>query len=233
MIALTRHVLDLDYAAEIARITSSLQQTLRELNKRGLVVATSGGIDSSVCAALAARAIGPSRVFCVFLPERDGSLEPRVRVHELFARLGTAFAEQDITPVLEAVGCYERRDAAVRAVFPDYTSEWRFKLSITGGLSGRYNTFNLVAQRPGTPPPPPETRPLPAAQFFEIVGRNFNVILPGNINQGLQAKRTLKVAMEFDLGHCAKHGAQIVRLGIGHYWLFLSILDLHPFPLLA
>ena len=41
--------------------------------KRGLVVGLSGGIDSSVAADLAVRALGKERVFGIFMPERHSS----------------------------------------------------------------------------------------------------------------------------------------------------------------
>jgi len=66
------HVLDLDYAAAEQKICARLREiTARMLHRRGLIVAISGGIDSSVCAALAVRALGAERVFCLVLPERD------------------------------------------------------------------------------------------------------------------------------------------------------------------
>ena len=55
---------ELDFEAEAGRICDQLREsTLRKLRRRGLVVAISGGIDSSVCAALAVRAVGKERVF--------------------------------------------------------------------------------------------------------------------------------------------------------------------------
>jgi NAD+ synthase len=47
---------ELDYTAEADRICARLREiTSKSLRRRGLVVAMSGGIDSSVCAALAVR----------------------------------------------------------------------------------------------------------------------------------------------------------------------------------
>ncbi len=48
----------LDDAAEAGRIVAGLREQLRGMRKRGLVLGLSGGIDSSVCAALAVRAVG-------------------------------------------------------------------------------------------------------------------------------------------------------------------------------
>ena len=36
----------------------------------GVVLGLSGGIDSAICAAIAADALGPERVWCVMLPSR-------------------------------------------------------------------------------------------------------------------------------------------------------------------
>jgi NAD+ synthase len=63
--------LELDLTAEESRICDFLADSVRKLKRRGLVVGVSGGIDSAVCAALAVHAVGPGRVFCLLMPERD------------------------------------------------------------------------------------------------------------------------------------------------------------------
>ena len=53
----------LDRAAEAARIAAAMrEQVLRQLRRRGAIVGLSGGIDSSVTAALAAAALGARTV---------------------------------------------------------------------------------------------------------------------------------------------------------------------------
>ena len=80
-------VLDLDCVQAIDSIGQSLRLILRrDLNRRGGVVAMSGGIDSSVVAALCVRALGPDRVIGLFLPEFDSSPES--------LGLGTLLAKQ-------------------------------------------------------------------------------------------------------------------------------------------
>jgi len=142
-------VLDLDDAAEIARIEQRLREvTAQTLRRRGLVVAISGGIDSSVCAALAVRALGAGRVFCLILPERDSDADSAARAQILVDHLGLRVLTADIAPVLEAIGCYAARDAAVRAVLPEYDETWKMKLVIGGGADGGINRFHVVARRP-------------------------------------------------------------------------------------
>ena len=57
------------------RVASELAEFLRrsvdELEREGVVLGLSGGLDSSVVAALCARAMGPEKVLALMLPERD------------------------------------------------------------------------------------------------------------------------------------------------------------------
>ena len=141
--------LKLDEAAETAKITERLRELLRNhLHRRGLIIAISGGIDSAVCAALAVRAVGCERVFGLLLPERDSSSESAIRGRMVAKQLGIAYEEFDIAPALDALGCYQWRDEAIRAVFPSYTDAWKNKIVISGGQKGHFNYFKLVVQSP-------------------------------------------------------------------------------------
>lgn len=146
---LSASVFDIDYRAEIARISSMLREKLaQELRRRGLVVAISGGIDSSVCAALAVRALGPSKVHALILPERDSDPDSEERARLLAKHLGVRFDRIDISKTLEAIGCYAARDAAIRGVLPEYDDRWKIKLVILGGQQGAVNRFRLFAESP-------------------------------------------------------------------------------------
>ncbi|MGY0798295.1 NAD(+) synthase [Lysobacter sp. A286] len=142
-------VLDIDLEQEADGIAARLRDiTARELHRRGLVVAISGGIDSSVSAALAVRALGPDRVFTLILPEQDSSDDSAERARILAAHLGVRSETIDIAPTLAAIGCYRARDAAVRSVLPDYGDDWKMKIVIDGGTEGRINRFRLIAEAP-------------------------------------------------------------------------------------
>lgn len=167
MTTLNWNVLDIDYAAEADRIAQRLREvTARELHKRGLVVAISGGIDSSCSIALAVRALGPERVFALILPERDSSDDSGVRARILAEHLGVRVEAVDIAPALAAIGCYAERDAAVRRALPEYGEGWRFKIVIDGGIEGRINRFRLVAVSPAGES---VDRPLGLAEYLQIV----------------------------------------------------------------
>jgi NAD+ synthase len=167
MIPLDYDVLEIDAEIEVESIAKWLREAVsRILRRRGLVVAVSGGIDSSCCAALAVRALAPERVFALIMPERDSDGDSAVRAEALAEHLGIEVETIDIAPILTAIGCYSERDAAVRRALPGYGDGWRFKLVIDGGLDGRINVFRLVAEDPdGTV----HDRVLGLAEYLQIV----------------------------------------------------------------
>lgn len=141
----------IDPAAEAERICAVLRDLLGgDLRRRGYVVAMSGGIDSSVSAALAVRAVGPTRVLGLFLPERDSDALSHALALELATQLGIEHVTEDIGPALAALGCYERRDAAIRRAVPAYGPGWKCKLVLPGAGASRnlLNVTSLVVQDP-------------------------------------------------------------------------------------
>jgi NAD+ synthase len=161
-------LLELDPEAATDQIVAGLRETvLRDLRRRGAVVAISGGIDSSLVAALCARAFGPDRVLGLFLPEADSSPDSLELGKLLAASLGIETITEDITATLTAFGCYQRRDEAIRAAIPDYGPGWRSKIVLPQLLgSDRLRTYSVVAESPDGERI--ETR-LPAAAYLQVV----------------------------------------------------------------
>jgi len=120
-----------------------------KLKRRGVVIGLSGGVDSSTCAALCARALGRDRVMGLFLPEEEGSSDC-LRLGQLLAdALGIQTREENITPILTAAGCYRRRDEAIREVIPEYDAEYKCKIVLSNMVSGAaYALFTVVVQSP-------------------------------------------------------------------------------------
>ncbi len=135
-----------DIGREIESISVSIREAvLHTLRRKGAVVAVSGGIDSAACAALCTHALGKESVQALFLPERDSS-DDSLRFGRLLAeRLGIRSITENIAPILEGAGCYRRQDEAVRMVFPQYESGWKFKISLPSILtSDRLNVSRLT-----------------------------------------------------------------------------------------
>ncbi len=142
--------LRLDAEAEIERICAWIRETvLKDLRKRGVVVGLSGGIDSSVTAALCARALGPSRVTGIFMPEHDSDPESLRLGRALAAATGVETVLEDIGPALAAAGCYTRRDGFIRQIVPEFGEGWGCKVVLENALSNRgYNISWLVVASP-------------------------------------------------------------------------------------
>ena len=159
---------DGEVAAEIERITGRLRELVRRrLRRRGAVVGISGGIDSSVVAALCARALGPEHVLGLTMHERESSDDTRRLARALIDRLGIAHCDEPITPLLAAAGCYERRDRAIRRVVPGFGDGWGCKLVLPSLLDGdQLRIFTAVVRSPQGN----ETRVrLPPESYLEVV----------------------------------------------------------------
>jgi NAD+ synthase len=162
--------------AVTAEISATLRMQVGEtLKRRGVVVAMSGGVDSSVCAGLAVRAFGPKRVLGLFLPERDSDPLSLSLATEWAEKLGIEYTTEDITPILDGAGCYRRRDEAIKRIVPEFGDDWKSKIVLGGNRldSDRLNVSYLVVQRPGSQElekhrlPPEEYRQIVAASNFK------------------------------------------------------------------
>lgn len=203
-------VLAYDCEAELANIKERVKHLLRsKLHRRGLVVAISGGIDSSVSAALSVAALGPRKVFGLLLPETDSSSNSLQRGKQLAEHLGIEYLVEDIAPALEAVGCYRWRDEAIREVFPSYGEGWKNKIIIAGGDQGRFNHFKLVVENPA------------GEQFEERLGLKPYLQIVAATNFKQRIRKTLEYfhadrlnyavvgtpnRMEYDQGFFVKNG---------------------------
>ena len=166
-LAISSH-LALDPAEATERIVSAMRAQLATLKRRGFVVAMSSGVDSSVCAALAVRAVGPKHVFGLFLPEADSDPQSYVLAKALADQLGIESVKEDIAPALAAAGCYQRRDDAIRTVVPEYGEGWKCKIVLPDDRldADRLNISYLVVQNPAGEMS--KVR-LPAAAYRQIV----------------------------------------------------------------
>jgi NAD+ synthase len=119
-----------------------------QLKRKGVVVGLSGGIDSSVVAALCVQALGRERVLGLFMPETDSS-DDSLRLGRLIAdTLGIKVVTENISPILEGAGCYRRRDEAIQAVVPEYHMGYKSKLVLSSLDSSEFRISSVVVEAP-------------------------------------------------------------------------------------
>jgi len=153
-------------------VTESIVRQMREIigrrfHKRGAVVGVSGGIDSSVCLALSVKAFGPQKVVGVAMPEHDSNPESEQLARKLTAQYGVELIVENMTPALSGFGTYQRRDEAIKRVFPEYTPEYKAKIVLPNLMDkDALNIFYLTVIAPdGTE----KTARLPLQEYLQIV----------------------------------------------------------------
>jgi NAD+ synthase len=139
-----------DMAGEVDRLCAQLRSLLvKPLKRRGLVVGISGGIDSSVCLALAVKALGPEKVIALQMPELHSAEETLGISGRLAEHFGVTAIHEDITPILQSVHFYERYNQAVQLVIPEYGQGWKSKITIPDIADNQgFTYFNIIAEPP-------------------------------------------------------------------------------------
>ncbi|MEN6299263.1 MAG: NAD(+) synthase, partial [Anaerolineaceae bacterium] len=169
-----RDTLHLNAAEETQKIVASLQQVVHQrLRKRGAVVGISGGIDSSVTLALCTRAFGAQNVLGVIMPEKESDPESQLIAIRLAESLQVQVVIEELTLALESLGCYRRRDDAIRSLFPDFGKDWKSKITLPGNLleNDTFNIFTLTVASPTTEDKESQTysKRLPLKEYLQIV----------------------------------------------------------------
>jgi len=142
--------LKIDAEKECKKITDKITLLLRnKLKRRGAVIAMSGGIDSSVTAALSVATLGKKRVLGLLMPEKHSSKETLWLSRLIADHLGIETVYEDISPILNALGCYKRQAEAITEVIPEYNEDYKAKIVLPSIINTEsFRLFSVIALAP-------------------------------------------------------------------------------------
>ncbi len=146
----TKDILKINCEQEAARISTFIQAQIQDMHREGVVIGLSGGIDSALSSALSVKAIGKDKVFGLILPDKESSPQSAEFAAKHAQQMGIKVETLDITPVLEAFGTYEKRDAVAKSIFPEFTQGYKLKITLPGDILHKdaLNFFTLTILDP-------------------------------------------------------------------------------------
>ncbi len=146
---LTKNFLKIDPVDTTEKLSQFIkQEVFSNLKRKGAIIGISGGVDSAVCAALSARALGLDNVLGVVLPEKESDPNSKVLAKKLADQLSIKSEYIDITSILSSLGVYSVREAIVKKLFPEFDSSYRYRLILPQNLleKNRFNIYFLEIQ---------------------------------------------------------------------------------------
>ena len=185
-------------------LVNFIREYMEKLEREGVILGLSGGIDSAVVAALCKRAVGSEKTLALIMPEKD-SKEEHVKDALNFAKeLGIEARLIDTTPYLKELEVYKLaplsripilnrlRGPLIKRAYHYYerkTEETPFSASITGVKNKEYGSF--ISKR---------------SAYYRIKHRLRMVLLYlyGELQNRLVVGTANK--SEYQIGYFVKHG---------------------------
>ncbi len=142
----SKDILKINCATEAERVSSFIREQIRAMHRDGAVIGISGGIDSALSAALCVKALGKDKVSGLILPDKESSPQSAEFAAKQAEQLGIKVETVNITPVLEAFGTYEKRDAVAHSIFPEFNQDYKLKITLPSDILNKenFNFFTLT-----------------------------------------------------------------------------------------
>ena len=123
--------LDVNIAGELTRDIDNVALNIRGFikdqivgfKKKGVVLGVSGGIDSAVALTLCVQELGKENVYGILLPEKESAPSSKILGAEICESLGVTYEEVPISPILESLNIYEKKEQIIKRTCPEYDPE--------------------------------------------------------------------------------------------------------------
>lgn len=148
----TLDVLKIDPEQELKTLSEFIVHQVKAVFRRkGVVIGLSGGIDSACIAAVAVHAMGKERVMGLILPEKESNPISKEYAEKHAKALGIEYRVIDITPTVNSVSGYSKRDEYIQTLIPEYKPGYKYNISLPTDLLDRdsFSFYNLQIQVPG------------------------------------------------------------------------------------
>lgn len=145
------NVLKIDPVKELEKLSRFVADQVRTVFRRkGVVVGLSGGIDSACMAAVAVHAVGKENVVGLILPEKESNPVSCDYAGNHAASMEIEHREIDITPTVDSVAAYEKRDAFIKKLVPEFEPGYKYNITLPTDLLERssFSFYNLQVRLP-------------------------------------------------------------------------------------
>jgi len=144
-------VLKIDPAQELEKLSAFILEHVNVVFRRkGVIVGLSGGIDSACIAAVAVNAVGKDKVVGLVLPEKESNPISSEYATKHAEALGIEYRQIDITPTVDSIVPYSRRDDFIQKLVPEYQPGYKYNITLPTDLLDRasFNFYRLQVQMP-------------------------------------------------------------------------------------
>jgi NAD+ synthase len=135
----------IDAPAVTARLCEFIRERQATLQREGVLVPLSGGLDSSTVLLLCARAVGPEKVTALLLPERQGNPQARRYAQLVTRQFKIKTITRNLSPILARLGAY---DLALSLLPTRRMKDWAARKYLA---SAREHLYLQILQGQATP----------------------------------------------------------------------------------